>query len=63
VLDAVIAVLPAEKPLRYIEVHGLVEDHLAHPVPKSSVKNVLARNCQGATPRFARVGTGFYRMS
>jgi hypothetical protein len=63
VLDAVTAVLPAENPLRYIEVHALVERRLRQSVPKSSVKNALLRNSQGKAPTFLRVGYGLYRRA
>jgi len=63
VLDAVTAVLPAEHTLRFIDVHALVEEHLGQTVPKSSVKNALARNSQGTTPKFVRVARGLYRRA
>jgi hypothetical protein len=63
VLDAVTAVMPADGALRFIEVHALVEEELGHDVPKSSVKNALARNSRGTTPKFVRVDIGFYRRS
>ena|SRR5438094_526960 len=63
VLDAVIAVMPDDGALRFIEVHALVQELLGKPVAKSSVKNALSRNSRGAAPRFVRVHTGLYRRA
>lgn len=63
VLDAVKTVLLAGSPLRVVEVHALVEEHLNRIVPKSSVKNALARNARGPDSAFIRVAQGRYRRS
>jgi hypothetical protein len=63
VLDALVAALPEDGALRFVEVHRLVERHVGQPVSKSSVKNALARNSRGESPRFLRVARGRYRRA
>jgi hypothetical protein len=50
-------------PLRFIEIHARVERLLGEPVPKSSVKNYLAKRSKGRRPLFDRVGRGWYRLT
>jgi hypothetical protein len=42
--------------------HARVERLLGEPIPKSSVKNSLAKRSSGADPLFERVGRGLYRL-
>jgi hypothetical protein len=51
----------AQKPMRMYEIHTAAETIIGEPVPRSTVKNCLANNSQGATARFERVGRGRYR--
>lgn len=45
------------------EVHAAVEALLGEPVRWGTVKNALAGNVAGASPRFARVARGRYRLA
>jgi hypothetical protein len=52
----------AQEPMRMCEIHAAVEVLLGEPVPRSTIKNCLANNCQGVRARFERVGRGRYRL-
>ena len=61
--DAVIAVLSrTDSDLRVAEVHGEIAKILDGHVSLSSVKNSLARNCNGPDTPFERVAHGRYRL-
>jgi hypothetical protein len=50
------------EPMRATAIHAAVEELLGEPVAWSSVKNGLASNISGKSPRFERVGRGRYRI-
>jgi hypothetical protein len=52
----------AQEPMRMCEIHTSVEVLLGESVPRSTIKNCLANNCQGARARFERVERGRYRL-
>ncbi len=61
--DAVSLVLAqAGSDLRVMDVHREIEKILNGRVSASSVKNSLARGCEGQEWRFERVGHGRYRL-
>lgn len=63
VLAALIEVLEnSVEPLQAIAIHAAAEELLGEPVAWSSVKNGLASNIGGKSPRFERVGRGLYRI-
>lgn len=64
VLAAVIEVLKAsEGPMRAKEIHVAVEAQSDEPIAWSSIKNCLASNLAGPSPRFVRLGRGLYCLS
>jgi hypothetical protein len=64
VLKAVTEVLEAARePMRTRKIHAAVEELVGEPVPWSSVKNCLASDVGGKSPRFERVGRGRYRLA
>lgn len=53
----------SKEPMQAIAaVHAAVEELLGEPVVWSSIKNALASNVGGESPRFERVGHGRYRL-
>ncbi|MGA8364023.1 MAG: hypothetical protein WB709_05835 [Solirubrobacteraceae bacterium] len=64
VLAAVTEVLRAAgEPMRTRMIHAAVEELVGEPVSWSSVKNCLASDVGGRSPRFERVGRGLYRLA
>jgi hypothetical protein len=64
VLAAVTEVLEvAREPMRTRTIHTAVEELVGEPVSWSSVKNCLAADVSGRSPRFERGGRGRYRMA
>jgi hypothetical protein len=64
VLAAVTEVLgAAREPMRARMIHMAVEELVGEPVSGSSVKNCLASDVGGKSPRFERVGRGRYRLT
>jgi HB1, ASXL, restriction endonuclease HTH domain len=64
VLAAVTEVLEAAgEPMRTRMIHAAVEELVGEPVSWSSVKNCLASDVGGKSPRFERVGRGRYRLA
>ena len=49
------------EPMRMCEIHAAIEVLLGEAVPRSTVKNCLASNCQGVEARFERVRRGRYQ--
>lgn len=48
----------AREAMRMCEIHAAAEALLGQGVPRSTVKNCLANNCEGERARFARVVRG-----
>lgn len=64
VLAAVTDVLKAAKePMQARTIYVTVVELLGEPVSWSSVRNCLASDVSGSSPRFARVGHGRYRTA
>lgn len=64
VLTAVTEVLEAAKePMQARTIYVAVVELLGEPVSWSSVRNCLASDISGKSPRFERVGHGRYRMA
>jgi hypothetical protein len=64
VVAAIIEVLEAAgEPMRTRKIHAAVEELVGEPVSWSSVKNCLASDVGGKSPRFERVGRGRYRLA
>jgi hypothetical protein len=52
----------AAEPLRFIEIHGRVEEQLGFPVSKGTVKEFLSSEAREGRTRFVRVGRGLYEF-
>jgi hypothetical protein len=64
VLAAITDVLEAARePMRARMIHTAVEELVGEPMSWSSVKNCLASDVGGKSPRFERVGRGRYRLA
>ena len=64
VLAAIVRVLTdRQEPMRAKDVHVAVGALLGEPVRWSSVKNALADNVAGSSPRFVRVARGRYTLA
>jgi hypothetical protein len=64
ILGAVTEVLKAAgESMQAQEIHAAVEKLLGEPASWSSVRNCLASDINGKSPRFERVGHGRYRMA
>ncbi len=63
VLTEVTEKVLAEAPMRMYEIYSAAEALIGQPVPRSSVKNSLARLCKGEHPRFVRLARGRYRLA
>jgi hypothetical protein len=64
ILEAVTEVLKAAgASMQAQEIHAAVEKLLGEPASWSSVRNCLASDVHGKSPRFERVGHGRYRMA
>jgi hypothetical protein len=63
VSSAVLAVLAeADGPMRFIEIHGRVEELLGISVSKGTVKEFLSAEAREGRSRFRRLGRGLYHM-
>lgn len=61
---AVIRLLEAAGgPMRLRDIHTALELDLGEPVPRSTIKNLLAVHCRGATPVFERRQRGLYQLA
>jgi Recombinase/Recombinase zinc beta ribbon domain len=64
VLKAVVQALgDRAEPMQAKEIHAAVEALLGEPVRWGSVKNALASNVEGPSPRFVRLSRGRYRLT
>lgn len=63
VLKAVVQVLSNRgEPMRAKDIHRAVEALVGGPVAWSSVKDALASNASGPSPRFVRIARGRYAL-
>ncbi len=64
VLPAIVEVLTDRKePMRAKDIHAAVEAMLGESVARSSVKDALASNVSGESPRFVRIARGRYVLA
>ncbi len=63
IVGAIVRVLADRQSMQAKEVHTAVEALLGEPVSWSSIKNALAANVCGPSPRFVRLGRGRYALS
>jgi hypothetical protein len=64
VLPAIVEVLTDRKePMRAKDIHAAVETMLGESVARSSVKDALASNVSGESPRFVRIARGRYVLA
>ncbi len=64
VLPAIVEVLTDRKePMRAKDIHAAVEAMVGGSVARSSVKDALASNVLGESPRFVRIARGRYTLA
>lgn len=63
-VEAIVRVLAdRQEPMQAKDIHAAVEALLGRQVAWSSIKNALASNITGQSPRFVRVAKGRYRLA
>lgn len=64
ILKAIVQVLTdRDGPMRAKDIHRAVEQLIGEPVAWSSVKDALASNVSGTSPRFVRIARGRYVLA
>jgi len=64
VLKAIVQVMTDRSgPMRATDIHHAVEALVGEPVAWSSVKDALASNVSGSSPRFVRIARGRYALA